>query len=72
MAPRADPVGLIAAARRHPADLVALVDAAQGEALAAAGFELFAARGTRDGLPTAYQCRDFVCALPVTTPAGLV
>jgi uncharacterized protein YyaL (SSP411 family) len=72
MAPRADPEGLIAAARRHPADLVALVDAAQGEALAAAGFELFAARGTRDGLPTAYQCRDFVCALPVTTPAGLV
>jgi uncharacterized protein YyaL (SSP411 family) len=72
MAPRADPEGLIAAARRHPADLVALVDAAQGEALAAAGFELFTARGTRDGLPTAYQCRDFVCALPVTTPAGLV
>ncbi|MEN2737011.1 thioredoxin domain-containing protein [Microbacterium sp. X-17] len=66
-----DPEGLVAAARRHPADLVALVDAPQGEALADAGFELFAARGTRDGLPTAYLCRDFVCRLPVTTPAGL-
>ncbi|CAM5351817.1 hypothetical protein LSHI6S_01451 [Leifsonia shinshuensis] len=66
-----DPEGLISAARRHPADLVALVDAPQGEALAAAGFELFAARGTRDGLPTAYLCRDFVCRLPVTSPAGL-
>lgn len=66
-----DPEGLIAASRRHAADLVALVDAPQSEALAAAGFELFADRGTRDGLPTAYLCRDFVCRLPVTSPAGL-
>jgi hypothetical protein len=66
-----DPEELIAAARRHSADLVALVDAPQGEALADAGFELFTARGTRDGLPTAYLCRDFVCRLPVTSPAGL-
>ncbi|QNE37387.1 thioredoxin domain-containing protein [Leifsonia shinshuensis] len=69
--PDADPEGLVAVARRHPADLVALVEASQGAALAEAGFELFAARGTRDGLPTAYLCRDFVCKLPVTTPAGL-
>ncbi|MGH1526054.1 thioredoxin domain-containing protein [Leifsonia sp. L25] len=66
-----DPEGLVAASRRHPADLVALVEASQGRALEAAGFELFAARSTRDGLPTAYLCRDFVCALPVTSPAGL-
>jgi uncharacterized protein YyaL (SSP411 family) len=43
----------------------------QAEAFASAGFELFAARGTRDGLPTAYYCEHFVCALPVTTADDL-
>ena len=44
-----------------------IVTPAQAEAFAAAGFELFASRGARDGLPTAYYCEHFVCALPVTT-----
>ena len=39
----------------------------QAEAFASAGFELFASRGSRDGLATAYYCEHFVCALPVTT-----
>ncbi|MBN9629609.1 MAG: thioredoxin domain-containing protein, partial [Actinobacteria bacterium] len=67
----ADPAGLVAAARRHPADLVAIVDETRAAALAEAGFELFEARTARDGLPTAYLCRDFVCRLPVTSPAEL-
>jgi hypothetical protein len=40
-------------------------------AFAADGFELYADRRTRDGLPTAYLCRDFVCRLPVTSPDAL-
>ncbi len=67
----ADPAGLVAAARRHPADLVAIVDETRAAVLAEAGFELFEGRTARDGLPTAYLCRDFVCRLPVTSPAGL-
>lgn len=66
-----DPAGLVAAARRHPADLVAIVDETRAAALAVAGFELFEGRTARDGLPTAYLCRDFVCRLPVTSPAEL-
>jgi uncharacterized protein YyaL (SSP411 family) len=45
----------------------AIVTPAQAEAFAAAGFELFASRGSRDGRATAYYCEHFVCALPVTT-----
>lgn len=45
----------------------ALVTPAQADAFAASGFELFASRGARDGLATAYYCEHFVCALPVTT-----
>jgi len=63
--------GLPAAARRHPAPLVAFATEAQAAAFAGEGFELFEARTTRDGLPTAYLCRDFVCRLPVTDPAAL-
>ncbi len=66
-----DPVGLVAAARRHPADLVGIVDGPAAVALAEDGFELFEGREAWDGLPTAYLCRDFVCRLPVTSPAGL-
>lgn len=66
-----DPRGLVAAARRHEAELVAIVDEPVAAGLAEAGFELFAGRTARDGLPTAYVCRDFVCRLPVTVPAGL-
>jgi uncharacterized protein YyaL (SSP411 family) len=61
---------LVDAARRR-AGLVAMVTEQQGADLAAAGFELFAERRTRDGLPTAYLCQDFVCRLPTTDAAAL-
>ncbi|WP_314147881.1 DUF255 domain-containing protein [uncultured Leifsonia sp.] len=66
-----DPRGLVAAARTHPAALVAIATERQARALADEGFELFADRSARDGLPTAYLCRDFVCRLPVTEPDAL-
>ncbi|MEO5921856.1 MAG: DUF255 domain-containing protein [Pseudolysinimonas sp.] len=49
----------------------AVVTPAQAEAFAAAGFELFASRGARGGIATAYYCEHFVCALPVTTAGEL-
>ncbi|TFD50190.1 thioredoxin domain-containing protein [Cryobacterium frigoriphilum] len=64
--------GLLGAVRRRPAGLVASVTESQARAFADAGFELFAGRSARDGLPTAYLCRDFTCRLPVTDPAGLI
>ena len=36
-----------------------------------AGFSLFADKSLRDGVATAYDCRDFACRLPVTDPADL-
>ncbi|TFC04718.1 thioredoxin domain-containing protein [Cryobacterium adonitolivorans] len=65
-----DDAALIDAARRRTG-LVAVVTERQGAAFAAAGFELFADRSTRDSLPTAYLCRDFVCRLPTTDAAAL-
>ncbi|WEO76518.1 DUF255 domain-containing protein [Cryobacterium sp. SO2] len=65
-----DSAALVDAARRR-LGLVAVVTEEQGAAFAAAGFELFAERSTRDGLPTAYLCHDFVCRLPTTDPAAL-
>jgi uncharacterized protein YyaL (SSP411 family) len=62
---------LVRVARRHPAPLVALVTEQDAADLAADGFELFDGRVARDGLPTAYLCRDFVCRLPVTDAAAL-
>jgi len=61
---------LVDAARRRQG-LVAVVTERQAAAFAAAGFELFADRGTRDGRPTAYLCRDFVCRLPTTDADAL-
>ncbi|POH69862.1 MULTISPECIES: thioredoxin domain-containing protein [Cryobacterium] len=61
---------LLDAARRRTG-VVAVVTERQGAAFAAAGFELFADRTTRDGLPTAYLCHDFVCRLPSTDAAAL-
>lgn len=46
--------------------VVSVVTAEQGRAFAAAGFELFESRETRGGAATAYYCRDFHCALPIT------
>ena len=52
--------------------IVAVVSAQQATEFAAAGFELFEGRTSRDGESTAYLCRDFVCALPVTDAASLL
>jgi uncharacterized protein YyaL (SSP411 family) len=52
-------------------DVTAVVTPAQGQRFADAGFSLFEAKTTLDGLPTAYDCRDFACRLPVTEPARL-
>ncbi len=47
-----------------------LTDAAAAS-FADAGFELFEARTSHAGTPTAYLCRDFVCRLPVTEAGEL-
>ena len=52
--------------------VVAVVRPDQARAFADAGFELFEGRMTRDGESTAYLCRDFVCALPVSDAASLL
>jgi uncharacterized protein YyaL (SSP411 family) len=51
--------------------MVAVVTDAAAASFADAGFELFRARTSLHGLPTAYLCRDFVCGLPLTDPAEL-
>jgi len=60
-----------AASRGWHRGVRAIVTPEQAEAFASAGFELFAGRGSRDGLATAYYCEHFVCALPVTTAEEL-
>ncbi|MBD3942452.1 thioredoxin domain-containing protein [Microbacterium sp. NEAU-LLC] len=62
---------LVTAARGIPADLFTVVTPAGAEAWAAAGFGLFAEKSLREGLATAYDCRGFVCRLPVTDPSEL-
>ncbi len=57
---------LVEAARAVPADVVAIVSAAQASAFSTAGFALFADKPQRDGRATAYDCRAFACRLPVT------
>ncbi|HEY9309893.1 MAG TPA: DUF255 domain-containing protein [Microbacterium sp.] len=59
------------AARGIRADVVSILSPAQATDWADAGFGLFADKTVRDGLPTAYDCGDFACRLPVTDPAGL-
>ena len=64
---------LAAAARASDADVVAVVTPAQARLFADAGFELFEGKGdaaTPDG-GLAYDCRSFVCRLPVEDPALL-
>lgn len=64
---------LASAARRVDADVVAVVTAAQADAFAEAGFELFAGRAVGDAASAerAFDCRGFVCRLPVSDPAEL-
>jgi uncharacterized protein YyaL (SSP411 family) len=65
-------VASVARAWQRSGAVVAVVTAGQAEAFAAEGFELFEGRVGRDGESTAYLCRDFVCALPVTDAASLI
>jgi uncharacterized protein YyaL (SSP411 family) len=65
-------VASVALAWQRSGAVVGVVTAAQAAAFAAAGFELFEGRTTRDDASTAYLCRDFVCALPVTDAASLL
>ncbi len=51
--------------------MAAVMSASAAAGFAAAGFELFAGRGTVSGVPTAYLCRDFTCLLPLTDAARL-
>lgn len=57
------------AARAADADVVAVVTPAQAEAFADAGFELFA--GKAEVPERAFDCRAFVCRLPVSDPSEL-
>jgi uncharacterized protein YyaL (SSP411 family) len=63
--------GLVAAGRGIRSDLFTVLPQSVAGAWSVAGFELFADKTTRDGLPTAYDCRDFACRLPVTDPSEL-
>jgi len=62
---------LAVAARGIRADVVSIVSPDQALSWAEAGFELFAQKVQREDLPTAYDCRDFACRLPVTDVAAL-
>jgi len=62
---------LAAAARGIPAEIVAIVTSAQAMGWTDAGFSLFAGKTSHGGAPTGYDCRAFVCRLPVTDPAAL-
>ncbi|UWF76959.1 MULTISPECIES: thioredoxin domain-containing protein [Microbacterium] len=65
-----DPGGpLAAAARDADADVVAVVSPAQARAFADAGFALFEGKDAADGV--AYDCRAFVCRLPVNDPGAI-
>ncbi|GAA4491272.1 thioredoxin domain-containing protein [Microbacterium panaciterrae] len=65
-----DPTGPLArAGRAADADVIAVVTPDQARAWTAAGFTLFDARDGVDG--AAYDCRGFVCRLPVMDPSLL-
>ncbi|WP_262002529.1 thioredoxin domain-containing protein [Microbacterium sp. Mcb102] len=58
---------LAAAARGADAEVIAVVSPAQSQAFTHAGFELF--EGKDAAAERAYDCRAFVCRLPVSDPA---
>lgn len=60
---------LASAARSVDADVVAIVSSSQARAFADDGFELFEAKA--DAGEHAFDCRSFVCRLPVSDPAEL-
>jgi hypothetical protein len=60
---------LASAGRLADADVVAIVTPAQAQAFAEAGFELFEGKGSAG--EQAFDCRSFVCRLPVSDPAEL-
>jgi uncharacterized protein YyaL (SSP411 family) len=61
-----------AARTRYSSGSVSItLSSAQARVFDYAGFELFTGRTAHDGRPTAYACRDFVCALPVFEVADL-
>lgn len=65
------PLAAAARARHSPGSVSIVVTGAQSRVFAAVGFELFEGRMPLDGRPTAYACREFVCALPVFDLEGL-
>ncbi len=65
------PLALRARRWRRSGGVVAVVTAAQARAFDSAGFTIFADKIAREGEPTAYLCRDFVCELPLTDPSAL-
>lgn len=65
-----DRLGALArAALRTDADAIVVVSPTQATAFADAGFELFEGKGA--AAERAYDCRAFVCRLPVSDPAAL-
>ncbi len=60
---------LASAARTADADVVAIVAPVQARAFADAGFDLFEGKG--DAKEQAFDCRSFVCRLPVSDPSQL-
>ncbi|MFJ4999519.1 thioredoxin domain-containing protein [Microbacterium sp. NPDC088619] len=60
---------LASAARTADADVIAIVAPAQARVFADAGFELF--EGKADAREQAFDCRSFVCRLPVSDPTDL-
>jgi uncharacterized protein YyaL (SSP411 family) len=65
------PIAGVARAWGGPARVLAIVPEPAARDFAAAGFELFAARVSRDGAATAYLCEHFVCELPLTDAVRL-
>jgi uncharacterized protein YyaL (SSP411 family) len=63
---------LATAARSMRADVVAAVTPEQAQELSEGGFTLFEGKTALGGAATAYDCRGFVCRLPVTDPGALV
>jgi len=68
----AGPLAAVARGWGRPAGALAILDDSAAAAFAAAGFDLFEARASRDGRAVAYLCEDAVCALPTSDPEALV